>query len=1351
MPKPNQTLTQSSSRSADNQQTRKPPPKQNDLAGPAAGSGALADIISRPDYLGASDMPILQRSVGNKTAQRMVAQRNARADLHVDSPAAQGGISEDLMTDIEVMIESKLGGGRPLDEQTRTRMESSLMADLTNVRIHTDGDAVWMAQSLSAQAFTVGSDIFFNTGMFNPGNPEGDRLLIHELTHVQQQGGGEAQPAGGTIEIDSISQPGDDDEVVAEQIADQATAGGVGAGSAPEPQADESASVADQAQEDAGEEPTGDSGGAQPAEKKTKAAQQAKQAAGAVNSVGSSPDGAAASAETVAAVVEAIVAPEGGISPEGAAGAVAGAALTKETAGVAKEVTQTDSPGEMAGEVAADISESPAMEQVSSAPMGGGDESSGESNTEGGGSSEEKQEGSDAGGEDTKKDGAGGGAEKKDEAKDKAKDKEEGAEKGGKEGAGEAPAEGAGGGPADMPAPGDFEPDTEAENAADPDSIEIPPILEDGPSAMGDMAGMGAAPGGGGDLDVDADSFATPCMGVEGFGDLLPEMPEELDYAMPPTSADVSEPNAKVEADPTGKGVDKMFKDSALSHSGPSKGLDNLKMTISVLDRILQFMDYVTYAAIGMLVLAAIGIAIASLPFWQLAYKIPLISAFIGHVATFLTWWGVIYFGVRGLSMILRSIMIAVMLTEGVHPDLIRAEADTLTNHAIGTLVDAVMAVGPALYEKKMASRAAAKGASEGAEQAVSSGVAAADDVAGAGAAAADDVAGAGVAAADDVAGAGAAAADDVAGAGVAAADDVAGAGAAAADDVAGAGVAAADDVAGAGAAAADDVAGAGAAAADDAAPGVVAAADDAAGAGAAAADDAAPGAVAAADDAAPGAAAADEAVGPGAAAADEAAVGPDVQTVDDIIDEGVAAADDAAPVVAAADDAAPGVAAADDAAPGVAAADDAAPGAAAADDAAPGVAAADDAAGAGAAAADDALPPNVANAVDDAAREAAETAAANATKEAKEQAYKDVFENTRNFIMGKLMAYTGTAIQNAAKPIGAEGPFSDSTLRGGFGLGMVEDQVSSLENSLINTDDRPVSYKGQTMTYSDAESLYKTETGNAVATLPPGSYTILSPSAPTTGLSGETSALISQEPESEGDPTGDELISGGDQEGAVTPGLLQLAAANYQERLVQNRITVLDDDIKRKQKWDVDMQEMGTSLTKAGGDLTTTNAYLDQQIANANKAIDSYNAVQNNLIATNAMLTAAMIILSVGAYITTDPPIIVMAVMTGIMIAGILASSIASWVKIGERKDEAKAVIANNEKLKTDIKTQTGDVGKSAEELKTTKESNLEEIGEMQERKTELEGMLGTLASLRTDLMESCPSMDGGGTDGEE
>jgi hypothetical protein len=90
---------------------------------------------------------------------------------------------------IESNLKASKGGGGPLSDSTRTQMESSFGADFSNVRIHNDSSAVQMNKNLNAQAFTHGSDIYFNTGKYDANSNSGKHLLAHELTHVIQQGG----------------------------------------------------------------------------------------------------------------------------------------------------------------------------------------------------------------------------------------------------------------------------------------------------------------------------------------------------------------------------------------------------------------------------------------------------------------------------------------------------------------------------------------------------------------------------------------------------------------------------------------------------------------------------------------------------------------------------------------------------------------------------------------------------------------------------------------------------------------------------------------------------------------------------------------------------------------------------------------------------------------------------------------------------------------------------------------------------------------------------------------------------------------------------------------------------------
>lgn len=90
--------------------------------------------------------------------------------------------------DLESQLSGSKGGGRELPKGTQEEMGQSFGADFSNVRVHTGGEATQMSQSIQAQAFTHGSDVYFNEGKYNPDSGEGKKLLAHELTHTIQQG-----------------------------------------------------------------------------------------------------------------------------------------------------------------------------------------------------------------------------------------------------------------------------------------------------------------------------------------------------------------------------------------------------------------------------------------------------------------------------------------------------------------------------------------------------------------------------------------------------------------------------------------------------------------------------------------------------------------------------------------------------------------------------------------------------------------------------------------------------------------------------------------------------------------------------------------------------------------------------------------------------------------------------------------------------------------------------------------------------------------------------------------------------------------------------------------------------------
>lgn len=89
-------------------------------------------------------------------------------------------------------------GGWPLPRDVRSRMESALGANFSDVRIHVGPEA----SAIGAIAFTWGSDIHFAPGQYNPYTPEGQSLLGHELTHVvQQRAGRVANPFGSGVAV----------------------------------------------------------------------------------------------------------------------------------------------------------------------------------------------------------------------------------------------------------------------------------------------------------------------------------------------------------------------------------------------------------------------------------------------------------------------------------------------------------------------------------------------------------------------------------------------------------------------------------------------------------------------------------------------------------------------------------------------------------------------------------------------------------------------------------------------------------------------------------------------------------------------------------------------------------------------------------------------------------------------------------------------------------------------------------------------------------------------------------------------------------------------------------------------
>jgi hypothetical protein len=87
-------------------------------------------------------------------------------------------------------IETARGGGSPMPDGVRRRMETAFGTGLAHVRVHDGPQAGQLSAAISAEAFTTGRDIFFGAGRFAPETPRGEKVLAHEIAHVLSEPGG---------------------------------------------------------------------------------------------------------------------------------------------------------------------------------------------------------------------------------------------------------------------------------------------------------------------------------------------------------------------------------------------------------------------------------------------------------------------------------------------------------------------------------------------------------------------------------------------------------------------------------------------------------------------------------------------------------------------------------------------------------------------------------------------------------------------------------------------------------------------------------------------------------------------------------------------------------------------------------------------------------------------------------------------------------------------------------------------------------------------------------------------------------------------------------------------------------
>jgi hypothetical protein len=170
----------------------------------------------------------LQGQAGNSAIARLVQREAAPEDeeemvqaLHDNGAQAatvgpEGGA---LDGNVAREIDSMRGTGSGVASSVRDRVEPALGFDLSAVRVHQDSKSDSIARSITAKAFTTGTDVFLRGDQ----SPADHSLMAHELTHVVQQAGGAGSSGGSGM---TVGAAGDQHEVEADRMAQAITSGG---------------------------------------------------------------------------------------------------------------------------------------------------------------------------------------------------------------------------------------------------------------------------------------------------------------------------------------------------------------------------------------------------------------------------------------------------------------------------------------------------------------------------------------------------------------------------------------------------------------------------------------------------------------------------------------------------------------------------------------------------------------------------------------------------------------------------------------------------------------------------------------------------------------------------------------------------------------------------------------------------------------------------------------------------------------------------------------------------------------------------------------------------------------------